>query len=113
MSIYTCCLVSGAFRVLQMLFSLSFFFFFTKKDINIVLDRRKAHRIADSSWFLSLRKWDLLKRLMRMLLLVPAVCEGFGITGRLLGSGLGLGKLLLQDRPGLYFYNLLALRVGS
>lgn len=90
-----------------------FFFFFTENDINIVLDCRKAHRIADSSWFLSLRKLDLLERLMWMLRLVPGVCEGFGFRGGLPGSGLGLGKLLLRDRPGLYFFNLLALRMGS
>lgn len=55
--------------------------------------------------FLSLRKWDLLKRLVRMLLLLPGVGEDFGF------SGLGLGKLLLRDRPSVFDF--LALRMGS
>lgn len=78
---------------------------FTENGINIGLDCRNAHCIADSSMFLSLRKWDLLKRLVRMLLLLPGVGEHFGF------SGLGLGKLLLRERPSVF--NLLALRVGS
>lgn len=89
------------------------FLFFLDKYI--VLECRKAHRIANSSWCLGLRKWDLLQRLMRMrmLLLVPGVGEGFGFRGRLLWSGLGLRELLLRDRPVLPFFNLLALRMGS
>lgn len=46
-----------------------------------------------------------------MLLLVTG--ESFGFTGRLLGNGLGLRELLLRDRTGLYFFNLLLLRMGS
>lgn len=73
--------------------------------MNIGLDCRNAHCIADSSRFLSLRKWDLLKRLVRMLLLLPGVGEHLGF------SGLGLGMLLLRDWPSVF--NLLALRMGS
>lgn len=89
-----------------------FNYYLLLKIINIGVYCRKAHCIADSCWFLSLRKWDLLKRLMRMLLLTSGVYEGFGFGARLLGFRLGLGNRFLRERPGLYFFNLLALGMG-
>lgn len=76
-------------------------------------DLHKDTHCMASRFTLSLRKRDLLKRLMMMMMLLlvsGGVCGGFWLGGRLLGIRLGLRGLLLCRRPGLDLFNLLALR---